>query len=376
MLPYILLLFVPLLFSCVSFSYHIAERNRKWTIVIGQRREVLEHSCVLPVFFLLFIILLSLRDETIGRDLDNYRLYFYHYAALDIEDIFTQEKTDILYWLLTWAIGQLTNNYQIFLAVVAIITVLPISYVYGKDRKHGFLKMVLFMNMSIFVMIFSGLRQAIAISVGLIAYEFVKKKQFIGFLIAALIAFGFHHTGFMVFLFYPLYHMTIKTKHLWFVIPGMLVFYGFKESIFTWGTDMLNRLAGEKYEAEITETGAYTMLILFILFAVFVYLIPDEKNMDPETLGLRNFLLMTVILQCFAPIHALAMRMNYYFIIFIPILIPKIISTPRENTKEMAWIAKYVMLAFFVAFYLITTYVSCQTGISDLDTYPYVPFWK
>ncbi|MBR2353331.1 MAG: EpsG family protein, partial [Clostridia bacterium] len=278
--------------------------------------------------------------------------------------------------LLAWLIGQFTDSYQVFLTIVALITIVPMAIIYGQDRRHGFLKIVLFMNMSTFIMLFSGLRQAIAISVGLIAFECVKKKHLFRFLLVALIAFGFHHTGFMVFTFYPLYHAAFKRKHLWFVIPSILLVFVFNKQIFTWATNLLNQFLGDKYLVEIDETGAYTMLLLFILFAVFAYIIPDEKQMDRETLGLRNILLAAVLLQCFAPIHMLAMRMNYYFIIFIPILIPKLLTVVKPNLKDVAGIAKVVLTGFFMLYYLITTYIKCQTGLSVLDTYPYVPFWQ
>ena len=53
------------------------------------------------------------------------------------------------------------------------------------------------------------------------------------------------------------------------------------------------------------------MLILFALFTVFAFIIPDELIIDKETTGLRNFLLLSLVLQMFAPLHSLAMRLNY-----------------------------------------------------------------
>ena len=55
-----------------------------------------------------------------------------------------------------------------------------------------------------------------------------------------------------------------------------------------------------EYDGTITQTGAYTMLFLFIIFAIFSFVIPDEKAMDAETIGLRNFLLFSVAIQMFA----------------------------------------------------------------------------
>ena len=332
---------------------------------------------MLPAFFFLLFLLLALRDESIGRDLANYHSFFDYYLSAGPEAIFEfEEGRDILFWLLNWAIGQFTDNYQIFLAIVAAITLLPIAKLYCEDREYGFLKIILFVNMSTFVMLFSGLRQAIAMSIGLIAYEFVRKKKLLWFLLTVIIAWGFHHTAFMLFLLYPLYHVTLRKKHLWFVIPIIVAVFAFNKQIFGFLTTLLSSWFGEKYDMAIESTGAITMLVLFILLLLLSYILPDDQKIDRETLGLRNYLLLIVLLQCFAPVHSLAMRMNYYFILFVPILIPKILKNTKYHFGDVAWLAKVVMNWFFLIYYLYTTYVSCQTGISTLDTYPYKFFWE
>ena len=367
MIPYVLLMFMPLFIS--SFITHY---KCKYTIGYEKKEEVLKQNCVLPVFFVMLLLLLALRDETIGRDLTNYKYYFEKISLLNKEDIF-EFDLDILYTSLNWGVSRFTDDFQVFLAVVALITTIPIATVYSEDSEHSFLKTVLFMNMSTFIMMFSGLRQAIAISIGFIAYRYVKKQKPILFIIFVLIAWGFHHSAFMLFFFYPLYHFSFKKKHLWFVVPIIICVFVFNKQVFMMVTNLID---SDKYSSEISSTGAYTMIILFIVFAFFSYVIPDEKIMDKETLGLRNFLLLAVLLQCFSPIHTIAMRMNYYYIIFIPILIPQIITYAKVELKEIAYLAKVILVLFFVSYYLFNTYNSCQTGISALDTYPYVPFWK
>ena len=375
MIPYVLLMFVPLLFSHITFSNKLTESNGKWVLATGGKQEIINHSGLIPVFFIILLALLALKDVSIGNDTFNYQYYFEKFYMADISDVF-QEKSDILYWLLVWAVGRITDNFQIFLAIAAMIMVLPIAIVYSEDGQYGFLKLVLFINMSTFVLLFSGLRQSVALAMGMIAYEFVKRKKPVRFLLFALIALGFHHSGFMVFLFYPLYHAIFKKKHLWFIVPAIVLVFVFNRVIFAWGTQILNYFSNDKYDLVTSSTGAYAMLLVFIVFAVLAYVIPDEQIMDRETLGLRNFLLMAVLLQCFAPIHTLAMRLNYYFILFIPILIPKILKYTKKNLEDVTWWIRNAMVVFFVVYYLVTTYNSCQTGVSALDTYPYVPFWQ
>lgn len=375
MFPYVILMFAPLLVYQVALTRRENQTGREWSLSIGKEPEVLNNSLIVPLFFLLYFLILSLRHELIGRDLQNYKHYFDYYSTLQFRDV-VKEGGDTLYFLLTWVIGKFTDNYQVFLVIIAALTVFPIAKVYSEDKQYGFLKIVLFMNMSVFILLFSGLRQSLAIAVGMIAYEFVRKKKPFWFLVFALIAWGFHHSGFMILLYYPLYFMKLKKNQLWFVIPSIVTVFVFNKQIFGWATQLLFSIMGDKYETEMEETGAYLMIILFALFVIAAYFFPDEKKMDAEALGLRNFLLMSLLLQSFAPLHTLSMRMNYYFIVFIPIAVPKMFKHTKDNIKDVARIAKGVIVGFFVVYYLYTTFISCRTGISALDTYPYVPFWE
>lgn len=375
MIPYIILMFAPLMLYQVAILKNNTGTREGWYISIGKDPKTLHNSLIVPTFFLLYFVILSLRHETIGRDLLNYKHYFMSFSGMRFQDLWKNDM-DILYVLLNWLVGKVTDSFQIFLTVVAAIAVLPVAKLYSEDKQYGFLKVVLFMNMSVFVMAFSGLRQSLALAFGVIAYMYARDKKPLRFLIFALVAFGFHHTGFMVLLYYPLCHIRLQKNHLWFAIPTIVTVFIFNKQIFSWLTDIAFSILGAKYEAEVEETGAYMMIILFALFAIAAYFFPDEEKMDAEALGLRNFLLMSLLLQCFAPVHTLAMRMNYYFIIFVPIAVPKMLKHTKDNIKDIAKIAKGVIVGFFVVYYLYTTFISCRTGISALDTYPYVPFWE
>lgn len=375
MLPYVILMFAPLLLYQISLTKDDKSNREGWFISIGKEPRILNNSLIVPAFFLLLILLLSCRSEMVGRDLLIYKDKFETAAIYSFRSTLKVEE-DTLFGVMNWVIRQFTDSFQVYLTIVALITVLPIAMIYSDDKQYGFLKIVLFMNMSVFIMIFSGLRQSLAISIGMIAYKYVKEKKPLRFLLFALIAWGFHHTGFMILLYYPLYHLRLQKNQLWFAIPFVATIFAFNKQIFGWLTDVASSVFGDRYDVEVQETGAYLMIILFVLFTIAAFFFPDEEKMDDETVGLRNFLLMTVLLQCFAPVHNLAMRMNYYFIVFVPITVPKVLKYSKDNIKDVAKIAKIVIVGFFVSYYLYTTYVSCKTGISTLGTYPYIPFWK
>ena len=113
------------------------------------------------------------------------------------------------------------------------------------------------------------------------------------------------------------------------------------------------------------------MLLLFTAFAIFAFLVPDESQLDAETIGLRNFLLLSLVIQMFAPLHVLAMRMNYYYIIFIPLLLPKIIQYRSKRWNQVAFLGRHVMVLFFLVYFFANAY---RDG--GLNVFPYHFFWE
>lgn len=370
MIPYLLLIFIPFLFNFVSIKQY-----NKRQLCIGKGQSITQNSMALPVFFIILILILALRHETIGRDVIAYKSYFFRWSENSLSDFFPIQL-ESLFKVYNWVIGQVSVDYQVYLAITSLVTVLPIALLYCEDRRNGYLKIILFVNMATFVMLFSGLRQAIAMAIGMIAYRFVRKKKLFPFLLLGLLALGVHHSAFMLFLMYPIYHMTIKKKHLIIIIPVIVTVYIFKRQFFSFIVNILALISDKYTDAEISTTGAVTMLILFAIFAVFSYVIPDERMVDKEIVGLRNLLLLALVMQCFAPLHSLAMRLNYYYILFIPILISKVLTVYKPVFRQVAVVGNYVMCIFFTMYYVMNTYLSYVTGISTLDTIPYLPFWE
>ena len=372
MVPYVLLILISLFFSCVLVK---VESHKKYTVSIGITRHGSDRSICVLIFFGLLILLLALRNDSVGRDVSVYKEKFIYAGHLKYSDIITVEN-DVLYYLLNWIIRQSTDNFQWLLIITSLISVLPIAYVYSEDSRYGYLKVILFANLTPFIMIFSGVRQSIAMGISMIAYLFVKEKKFIPYILTVLVAIGFHHSAFISFFMYPIYYVTFKKKHLLFIIPFIMGVLAFNKPIFVFFTEFLSQFSDEYSDVTATETGALGSLVLFIIFAVFCYLIPDESKMAREVIGLRNLLLFAVLLQCFAPLHSLAMRFNYYYILFIPLTVAKVLTVQRGAYKQIAIWGYYIITMFFTFLFFQTQYTSYVTGISTLDTVPYLFFWE
>lgn len=357
MVAYFLMIGIPLVLS---------------TVVIGNKRDKKGKAFVMASFFLVYFLLLALRAETVGCDLANYLPRFEQVTETDWSSLLSMNtEMEIGYLYLNKLIGSIWADNQFFLTCIALVCVLPLAILYCKESDHPLISMALFLVSDIFLMCFSGLRQGIAIAMVAPAYYFTKKKKPIWFILTVLFAMLFHTSAFVVALLYPVYHANITKEKLFFVVPVILLVFVFNEQIFSF----VIRFMGEKYEdrySDIKETGAYTMLIMFAIFTVYAFITPQKDKLDKDTIGLRNILLLSLCLQTFAPINTIAMRMNYYFIVFLPLLIPKIGARCHQKDKDLVRLLEFLLIVFFIVYFIWKGY----TGADILQVFPYAPFWE
>lgn len=184
-------------------------------------------------------------------------------------------------------------------------------------------------------------------------------------------AFSLHESALIMLLLYPTYFTRWSKKALYYIIPSAVFVLFFNKYIFMFLMTFMGTRYSERY-ATASSTGAYTYLILMFLFTVYAFLIPDESKLDEEIRGLRNVLVICLFILLFAPIHYLAMRFSYYFLILIPLLVPKIANRSSNKYKQVAKVSISVMLVVFILYFLYNMYL----GDDTLHIYPYVSFWK
>lgn len=355
MVPFFILITVPIIIY--PFSKNIK--------VNGYRLE----QFPLLLFFIMLTFLVMFRHPSIGNDTEKYILFFNNTVGVPWNKI-TWGSLEVGFQFYMKMITLISGEPQFFIAVSGLIVSALLYPTYKRLCVDPSLTIVIFCVLSTFVMMFSGIRQMFAISIGLLAYEFTRKRKLIFYLICVAVAVSFHTSAFMLIFMYPVYHIRITKKWLIAVVPVLAAIFVFNRPIFQFIGPLLGEIT--RFDYGVTSTGAYTMIVLFALFTVFSFLIPDESLMEEETIGLRNILLLCLIIQFFVPLNFLAMRMNYYYIIFIPLLIPKIIQYSRPKWKQFALVGRYVMLIFFYVYFIYSGFTSPY----NLHVFPYHFFWE
>lgn len=310
---------------------------------------------MITTFFVVYIFLLGFRSSTVGNDTINYIYrYFEPFHYMRLGEVFQYQTDELGFLLFVKIIATITNNAQIFLIITALISVVPVMVLYRNESREAAVCCSFFMISLLFEIFFSGMRQGIAIGLAVPAYYFVKEKKIVQFLLIVALAFTFHVSAVMLLFIYPIYHTRITRKWLWVVIPVMGLIYYYNRIIFTVLFEAFGGKYFEKYSTLYGTTNQYGLLILFVLLSIYCAVMMDEKLADEDDIGLRNLLFLATVIQFFAPLHNIVSRMNYYYILFIPIAV----SRANEKCKHLFWqiskLASVVMTVYFIYYFFFS----------------------
>lgn len=347
MLPYYLLLLLPLILKFVVSLYN----SRQADII-----------CIYSFFIFLFF-LLALRSVDVGIDLHGYESYFNLVAVTPWSKLGDVSTFEYGYVILNKLIS-LVFGFRGFLIIVALLSLSPIMRLFLRYPDYSYLSVILFLNLGTFPMLFSGLRQDISIGLGICAYLCLIDKKTIRSICFCFLALFFHTSSFILFSLFLFYNLKKLKKKWLLVLLLVLIVFLFEETIFSF---LLGRLPDKYASYGMTTRQTSQMLFLFLLLYVFTLLVLDTKKIHQDIIGMQNILVLVIIIQVFASISSIAMRMNYYFIPLVPCLISQTVTNPLPKYRRLAHLASYVLILFFIFWFLYSAY----TGEDILEIFPY-----
>lgn len=336
--------------------------------VIEDEKKRKTFFCILAGAVL--VLLLGLRHPSMGWDLGYYinntgylfsfdRLNTYSLAEiLQMKEYLNYERGYIIFNKL---VGIISDNQQFFLFVCAVFSMIPIFFYIKRKSTLPLLSTFILMGLPVFLMSYSGLRQAIAISLTVWSVKYIEEKRVIPFILAVLFASLFHKTAIVFLVAYPLYY--IRMNDLWKLITvlSLPVIFIFKGPLFS----VLSKIF--KNTAVVDDNGAITLFLVFC--AVYIYLILLNKKFDETQNGVVNLFYIACVCQAFGGIYQTAIRVGYYFMIYLIVALPNTI-TQNKNKQEYQTNYLLVLIAFLVfGLYSIRTSTWAMA-------YPYYFFWE
>ena len=238
--------------------------------------------------------------------------------------------SEVGFYFAMWIISRFTSNAQIFILLISSFMIFCVCRFIYKNSQDVTFSVLAFLTLGSFNFLMNGMRQSIAMCICLLAYEYVKKRKLIPFLIVVFIAMLFHKTSFvfLVAYFFP-YLKTIKSFILYFAAStGFFVFVSRFVSIY-------DDITGENYsESDAFDSGGITTLLVYCLaigLAIFVFI--KLKDKSDKSCFYATLTGAEVYITRFVT-NQIMERVSYFFFFFIILLLPNTIEKldKRERT--------------------------------------------
>ncbi len=327
--------------------------------------------------FISVFLILALRHWSMGNDLGYYAIEDVGYVQ-SFEKLSTYSWSEILklkeylnyergYIIFNKLVGSINNDKQFFLGVCAFINISVMAFYIYKKSYLPFLSWIIFLGLPVFLMFYSGIRQSVAISITMIAMYWVEKKKPIPFILTVLLAWTFHKTAILFLLAYPMYYVKLTDLQKFIFALMIPVVFVLKGPLFT----VLSKLFKEGAETETT--GAGTLFVIFSAIYIALLLLNNYHNKKQNEL--INLFYVACLCQAFSGIYSTAMRVGYYFMVYLVIALPNTIyefrfGNGRRGRNE--FVISYMVI--FAAFLLFGIYSIEHTTWACAN--PYVFFWE
>lgn len=313
--------------------------------------------CTWSVFILLLLVL-GLRHETMGKDLVGYTLgdkvgYLVTYDKIAdatwsqvFHDTFVNyERGYIIYCKI---VATLTGgDHQIFLAVTALASLLPIAWCIYRKSETPTLSWLIYMGLPMLTLLYSGLRQSIALGLCALSVLAIQDRKPLRFALLVLLAATFHRSALVFLVAFPIYFIRFNTAmRALSMLVIALVFIG-RSFIFGLLTKLVRGSAVADNNNSIT--------LFLVLLAIYLFCIVFSNGSEKQN-GLMNIFLMACLCQAFGGLYLLALRIGYYFLLALVLLLPDVIRNLRvRQDRIMVTLAVSACFGFYGIYSIATS---------------------
>lgn len=354
MIPYLAIAATPaiiaLFFSNITNSQSIAVR-RKY-----EKRYLL--LCGLIIF-----LFLALRNKSIGSS-DTYNYYNMMQRAIFADEwkqYYNPDGVEIGFQFFVFILSRFFKSPQMIIVISAIIYVIGILYTIYNNSDDLALSVTMYITLGLMQFQMQGMRQSIAMSICLFAYEFAKRRKIIYFSLLVLLAMQFHQTAIVFITVYFIFWLKYKWNYLCaFVIASGLFFY-FSNYIIGFA----NELFDKNYYTSV-DSGGFIATAIYFLIIVFAFVFNMKLHTNRFHMAILYITMMGCICFMMRYIGTLAAeRISFYFVFGQLILLPNTIVCLKPKERQVIKIAVYVLMFLLFAYRL-----------RGSDFLPYTFYWQ
>lgn len=335
-------------------------------------------NILLGIIFISVFLICVLRSGSVGRDIVGYEDAFEMTKNVPFSD-FDYIYFENGYVLFMKICVAMKMNFQCFLVVTYLIILFPIFIFIEKFSNDKIFSALIYICYIIFEFDLTGLRQAIAMSITLVAFVVLiekKKMYMLWYVLLILLAMTFHKSAIICFAILPL--MLIKDIK-WcsiIVVAATIVSLSLRNTLFPFIKQLFDKDSFNTNAALHIGANVIFMVIMAVYFLYVLNIGEKESGFNLEFYNgifiennklLYKIFLIGILLAIFFGNETTA-RSFMFFSQSLIILLP---NTLFYLEKKSSIILRMLFVAFFVYFFVTNTLIA-----NNFDIVPYKFYWQ
>jgi len=331
---------IPLCFFSILLLGIFLPKTKKWRSIY-----VFISACLL-------VLTMGFRHYTCFIDTVGYVQRYWSLSGMSFIDITYNIPKDVSFWYLSKIINGVSGgNYTIWLLILALSYVIPVSLLLKKYSNDLLYSYIIFFSLGFFAFSMTGLRQTLALSIIVISFIFLINGKLFSFVLLVILASLFHKTALIFLLAYPTTMVRFDKKIFYCYIIALFVLYGLGK-VFLGYIVSLN--IDDRFANYYDNLSGLNMsgLIQQIMIALFSMYFLRKKLEIPFYSILMHLTMIGILFQSLSFYIAEMFRISMYFSIFTIILFANAIkSIPHRGIKVFI---PYSTLLVLVLYFVLT----------------------
>ena len=314
---------------------------------------------------LILFLMIALRHPSLGSvDSGNYYNNWVTLREMSFSSlrIFMNESDmEPTYLLVVWCLSRVFPSAQFLFVFTGLLYSFAICRVVYLNSDKVMISMVMCICLGLYMFMIQGLRQAIAISICLLAIEACKNRKLVRFALLVLLASLFHRTAMVFLLVYFIYGFALSAATKLIMLGSMGVLVALSPIIVRYGNEFLDREYGNT-----AESGAVVAVLIYVIITVVAFFLLNEQNTEKKDSFFVWILILGMSFYIMRYFGAQALeRISFYFIIGQAIVLPAAINKLEYKSRNVVYLAVCLLSIPLFLYRLIASY-----GIN------YLFFWE
>lgn len=329
---------------------------------VNTDRKQKKYYCI--IMGIALILFLALRHKALGST-DTINYYNGMKDAIlskTWNQYYDPDGAELGFQIFVWIISRFVKSPQWIIVFSSVIIVTSVLIFVWRNSKNIPLSVTMYICLGLMTFQMQGMRQALAMSICLFAYEFAKRRKIIPFALLVLLATQFHQTAIVFAVVYVFGYLKLKASHLLLVLSAAGVVTLLSDKII----DFANELFDRNYSNTV-DSGGVIATAIYILIMVFCIL--ASKQPYAEHIDATLFYVLLTGFVCFAMRYfgtLAAERISFYFMFSQIVLLPNTVCDGQIKSSDKGVVNMIVYLLSIALF---------AYRLAGSDFVPYRFFW-